>query len=131
MPNTKTMQVRPLSPHLQIYRPLINMVMSIVHRITGAALYAGSILLVWWLFAAAWSPGYFAIVNSLLGTWIGLLILLGYSWALMHHMLGGVRHMIWDTGSGFDLPTVDRLSWGTLTGSIVLTALIWAVAAFV
>jgi succinate dehydrogenase / fumarate reductase cytochrome b subunit len=116
---------RPLSPHIQIYYPLINMVMSIVHRITGAALYIGSLLLAWWLIAAATGPDYYNYVVSWFATWPGKLILLGYTWALMHHMLGGIRHLIWDTGLGFDLKTIDILSWGSLAGSLVLTVLIW------
>jgi succinate dehydrogenase / fumarate reductase cytochrome b subunit len=116
---------RPLSPHLQIYSPLINMVMSIVHRITGAALYFGSLLLAWWLVAAATGPEYYDYVAGLLGSWPGKIVLLGYTWALMHHLLGGLRHLIWDTGVGYDLKTVDLLSWGTLVGSLALTALIW------
>jgi succinate dehydrogenase / fumarate reductase cytochrome b subunit len=116
---------RPLSPHLQIYSPLINMVMSIVHRITGAALYAGTLLLAWWLVAAATGPAYFAWVNSLLATPAGLAVLFGYTWVLMHHMLGGIRHLIWDTGRGFALPTVNLLSWLTLIGSLALTGGIW------
>jgi succinate dehydrogenase cytochrome b subunit len=119
---------RPLSPHLQIYTPQINMVMSIVHRITGVALYFGTLLLAWWLIAAATGPEYFAYVNSLFGSFLGELILFGYTWALLHHMLGGIRHFIWDTGRGFEIDTVKKLSWATLIGSVVLTALIWIVA---
>ena len=117
---------RPLSPHLQVYKPLINMVMSIVHRITGAALYVGTLLLAWWLVAAAAGPDDFAFVNGLLGTPVGLLVLVGYTWALLHHMLGGIRHLIWDTGRGFDLGSVDTMSWGTIIGSLALTAALWA-----
>ena len=117
---------RPLSPHLQIYSPLINMMMSIVHRITGGALYFGTLLLAWWLIAAATGPDYFAFVSGLFGSPIGLLVLLGYTWALLHHMLGGIRHLIWDTGRGFDLGTVNTLSWGSLIGSLALTVLVWA-----
>jgi succinate dehydrogenase / fumarate reductase cytochrome b subunit len=117
---------RPLSPHLTIYRPQINMVMSIVHRITGAALYLGTILLAAWLVAAAMGEQEFALVNGLFGHPIGLLILLGYSWALIHHMLGGLRHLIWDTGRAFDLRSVNTLSWLTIVGSLVATAAVWA-----
>ena len=119
---------RPLSPHLQIYAKPINMVMSIVHRITGVALYFGTLLLAWWLIAAATSPAYFNFVNGLFGTLLGRLVLFGYTWALLHHMLGGIRHLIWDTGRGFDLKTVDRLGWGTIIGSVILTILVWAAA---
>ncbi len=119
---------RPLSPHLQIYTPLINMVMSILHRITGAALYFGTLLLAWWLIAAATGPVYFDYVNGVMGSLPGRLVLFGYTWALIHHMLGGVRHFIWDLGHGYDLKTVDLLSWGTIILSVSITALIWIVA---
>lgn len=119
---------RPLSPHLQIYKPLFTMMMSIFHRITGAALYFGTILLAWWLIAAAAGPDSFRIVSEFFGTILGRLILFGYTWALMHHMLGGLRHFIWDTGRGFSLPNVERLARLTLFGSITLTLGIWAIA---
>jgi succinate dehydrogenase / fumarate reductase cytochrome b subunit len=116
---------RPLSPHLQIYRPQINMVMSILHRITGAALYVGTLLIAWWLFAAATSPAYFTFVNGLFATWLGMIVLVGFSWALIHHLLGGLRHFVWDTGAGLDIGTVDLLSWGTIVLSVLLTGALW------
>lgn len=121
---------RPISPHLQIYSPLVNMMSSIVHRATGIALYFGTLLLAWWLIAAAAGPETFATVNWVFNSWFGLLVLFGYTWALFQHMLGGVRHFIWDTGRGFDLATVDRLCWMTLIGSVSLTVLVWAVILF-
>lgn len=117
---------RPLSPHLQIYRPMLTMMMSIVHRITGTALYFGTLLLVWWLIAAATSPGAFDFANAVLGSLIGQLILFGYSWALIHHTLGGIRHFVWDTGNGFGPVMRERLAQFTLGGSITLTVLLWA-----
>lgn len=119
---------RPLSPHLQIYRKLNNMVMSILHRITGAALYFGTVLLAWWLVAAATGPQYFAFVNGIFGSLLGKLVLLGYTWALLHHMLGGIRHFIWDTGRGYDLKTVNLLSNATIVLSVLLTAVVWLAA---
>jgi succinate dehydrogenase / fumarate reductase cytochrome b subunit len=119
---------RPLSPHLQIYRPMLTMVMSILHRITGAALYAGTLLLVWWLVAGATGPAAFATAQAFLGSWFGKLILFGYTWALMHHMLGGIRHFIWDTGRGFGVSERELLAKATIGGSCVLTVLIWAAA---
>ena len=116
---------RPLSPHLQIYRPEINMVMSVFHRITGSALYFGSLLLAWWLFAAATGPDYFAFVNGLFATWPGMIVLVGFSWALIHHMLGGLRHLIWDTGRGFGPAEREWMARATLFGSITLTVLLW------
>lgn len=117
---------RPLSPHLQIYRPMINMVMSILHRITGAALYVGSILLAVWLVAAASGLEAFNLVNGLFDTLPGRIVLFGYTWTLIHHMMGGIRHFIWDTGRGLDIPSVNLLSWASIVGSIVLTIAVWA-----
>jgi succinate dehydrogenase / fumarate reductase cytochrome b subunit len=116
---------RPLSPHLTIYRPPITMTMSIVHRITGGALYFGTLLVVWWLVAAASSESYFDYVSWVFGSWIGRLVLLGYTWALMHHMLGGIRHLVWDTGAALEKHTASRLAWATLAASLLLTLLIW------
>lgn len=123
-----TARKRPLSPHLQVYTPLINMVMSILHRITGAALYFGTLLLAWWLIAAATGPGYFDFVSGIFGSVFGRIVLIGYTWALIHHMLGGVRHFIWDMGRGYDLKTIDMLSWGTIVLSVLITAAIWLFA---
>lgn len=125
MADAKTPAERPLSPHLQIYKPMLTMMMSIFHRVTGAALYLGTILLAWWLIAAATGPDYFNFVNELFGSFIGRLVLFGFSWALFHHMLGGIRHLVWDTGRGFDLPTVEIMAWATLIGSMSLTVIIW------
>jgi succinate dehydrogenase / fumarate reductase cytochrome b subunit len=101
------------------------MVMSIVHRITGVALYLGTILLAWWLLAAAAGPAYFDYVNGLWSSLLGRAVLLGYTWALIHHALGGIRHLIWDTGRGLDIASVDRLSWMTILGSSALTMVVW------
>ncbi len=116
---------RPLSPHLQIYRPLINMVMSILHRMTGVALYLGSILLAWWLTAAAVGPDYFAFVSGIFGSFLGQIILFGFTWALLHHMMGGIRHFIWDTGRALDIESVRFLSMMTGVVSVTATILIW------
>lgn len=127
-PRARPLAPRPLSPHLSIFRPYINMVMSIVHRITGAANYFGSLLLAVWLISAAAGESEFNTVSSILASPLGLIVLFGFTWSVMHHMLGGIRHFIWDTGHGFELPTVRLLSWGTLLGSITLTGLIWIAA---
>ena len=92
---------RPLSPHLQVYRWTLTMALSIVHRATGCALYAGTLLLVWWLIAASSGPVAYANVQAFTGSFIGRVIAFGYTWALMHHMLSGVRHLVWDLGYGF------------------------------
>lgn len=119
-------QPRPLSPHLQIYRPMLTMMMSIAHRITGVALYFGTLLLVWWLAAAAAGPSAFKFVQDLFLSPLGLLVLFGYTWALVHHMLGGLRHLLWDTGRGFALPTIERLAVANLVGSIAITIALWS-----
>ena len=116
---------RPLSPHLQIYRPMLTMMMSIIHRITGAGLYFGIVLLIWWLTAAAISADYFALVQAFFGHWFGKLVLLGFSWALLHHMLGGLRHLLWDTGRGFGLSTIEWLARANLALSIIMTFALW------
>lgn len=121
---------RPVSPHLQIYSPLVNMMSSIVHRFTGVALYFGTLLLAWWLVAAASGPEAYAYASWVFNSPFGLLVLFGYTWALFHHMFGGIRHLIWDTGRGFDLDTVDRLCWFSLIGSVTLTILVWAAILF-
>ncbi|OYW59520.1 MAG: succinate dehydrogenase, cytochrome b556 subunit [Azorhizobium sp. 32-67-21] len=118
---------RPLSPHLSIYRPLFTMMMSIVHRITGSALYFGTVILVWWLLAAASSPGAYNLFSSIAGSWIGQLILLGFTWALIHHALGGVRHFIWDFIHGFGARERELLAKATLAGSIALTVIVWII----
>ncbi|MEO1199709.1 MAG: succinate dehydrogenase, cytochrome b556 subunit [Pseudomonadota bacterium] len=128
MTSSTTQAARPLSPHLQVYRPYITMVMSILHRITGGALYFGTLLVAWWLIAAASGPEHFAFVQGIYGSFLGMLILFGYTWALLHHMLGGIRHFIWDLGKGFEIPTANRMAWMTLIGSLSLTVLVWIVA---
>ncbi len=120
-------QDRPLSPHLQVYRPMLTMMMSIVHRITGSALYVGTLLLAWWLVAAATGADAFSTVQWFLGSWLGLVILFGFTWALLHHMLGGLRHLLWDTGRGFEKPTIEALARATIAGSLSLTVIVWIV----
>jgi succinate dehydrogenase / fumarate reductase, cytochrome b subunit len=121
---------RPISPHLQVYRLTLTMAMSIVHRLTGSALYVGSILLAWWLLAAASGPQAYAVFQSVASSFIGRIVLFGYSWALIHHMLGGVRHLIWDTGHGFGPAEREWLARANLVGSIVLTIILWIVGGY-
>jgi succinate dehydrogenase / fumarate reductase, cytochrome b subunit len=120
---------RPLSPHLQVYRFTWTMAMSIVHRITGAALYAGTVLVAIWLLAAASGPEAYSTAQAVAGSWFGQLVLFGYSWALIHHMLGGIRHFIWDLSKGYSLSARMGLSKLNLAASVALTLLVW-VAAF-
>ncbi|RFB79307.1 succinate dehydrogenase, cytochrome b556 subunit [Methylovirgula sp. 4M-Z18] len=119
---------RPLSPHLQIYKPMLTMIMSIVHRITGAALYVGTLLLAWWLIALSIDSAAFASATWFLSSIVGELILFGFTWALFHHLLGGVRHIIWDAGRGFEPKEREFLAMATLVGGVVLTVLVWIIA---
>jgi succinate dehydrogenase / fumarate reductase, cytochrome b subunit len=122
---------RPISPHLQIYRLTLTLVMSGLHRISGMALYFGSLLLVWWLIAIASGPNAYANAQWMMGTLIGRLVLLGYSWALIHHALGGVRHLIWDTIHGLEPIEREWLARATIVGSLGLTAILWIVGGLI
>jgi succinate dehydrogenase / fumarate reductase cytochrome b subunit len=119
---------RPLSPHLGIYSPMLTMMMSITHRITGTALYLGTLLLAWWLLAAASGAKAFATADWFITSPIGRLILFGFTWSLFHHLLGGLRHFIWDLGRGMDHPEREYLAQATLIGGIALTVLVWVAA---
>jgi succinate dehydrogenase / fumarate reductase cytochrome b subunit len=114
---------RPLSPHMTIYRPQITSMLSIAHRLTGIGLALGAVMVVWWLLAAAADPGYFAVIDDLWTSWIGHLVWLGITWALAYHFLNGIRHLVWDTGHGLDLPSVERGGVAVLIGSVVLTVI--------
>ncbi len=114
---------RPLSPHLQIYRPQLTSITSILTRITGNALIVGVMLAVWWLLAAAISPEYFAYANAVATSWFGDLVFTGSLWAVWYHYLAGLRHLWFDAGHGLDIPTAEKLGWGCIIGSVVLTIL--------
>ena len=118
---------RPLSPHLQVYKPQINSFTSIVHRATGVALSAGVLLLTWWLVAAATGPAAFENVQALLSSALGRLVLFGFTWALMYHLLNGIRHLYWDTGRGLSKEGIVPSGWLVIGGSVVLTILSWAI----
>src|ERR1700741_3452533 len=126
MAATKAPAARPLSPHLQIYKPTLTMTMSIVHRITGIGNYIGTLLLAWWFIAAA-SPSSYAKFEWFAGSIIGRIILFGYTWSVIHHGLGGIRHLIWDTGRAFGPAEREWLAAATLIGSIAITVLLWRV----
>ena len=125
MADAKTPVERPLSPHLQIYRPMLTMTMSIVHRITGAALYVGTVLLAAFLVATASGKGAYDMAAAIYGSWFGKLVLFGYTWPLVHHMFGGIRHFIWDTGRGLTHPMRENIVKATLIGSVAVTAILW------
>jgi succinate dehydrogenase / fumarate reductase cytochrome b subunit len=121
---------RPLSPHIQIYHWYVTMVMSIAHRITGGALYFGALLLAWWLVALAAGPHAFGFANRVIGSWFGILVMIGFSWALIHHALGGIRHFVWDFGYALDKTGRDTISLLNLIGSLALTAILWVAIYF-
>ena len=114
---------RPLSPHLSIYRPQFTSVTSIFTRITGNALLVSAILVVWWFLAASYGPDYFATADAVITSWFGDLVMTLSLWAVWYHLLAGLRHLYWDSGRGLDLPTAEKLAYGVIGGSFVLTIL--------
>jgi succinate dehydrogenase / fumarate reductase, cytochrome b subunit len=118
---------RPLSPHLQVYRWQLTSVLSILHRFAGLALAAGTILLIWWLVAAAIGPGAYAGVQGFLGSWIGLLLLFLWSVALYYHLCNGIRHLFWDTTHALELPQVYAGGWTVLVATAALTIVTWVI----
>ncbi len=118
---------RPLSPHIQVYRPQMTSVLSIVHRLTGVALAVGTLLLVYWLLAAASGAEAYAGARALVGSFFGRLLLFGWTVALFFHLCNGIRHMFWDLGLGFELPAVSWTGWAVLIATGGLTLLSWIV----
>lgn len=118
---------RPLSPHLQIYRPQLTSVLSVSHRATGIALAAGTLLLVWWLVAAAVGEDAYETAQDWIGSWIGVLALIVWSYALFYHLLNGIRHLVWDAGYGFELDVAYKSGWAVVIGSVALTVVAWLI----
>ncbi len=120
---------RPLSPHLTIYRPQINSMMSILHRITGVGMSLAFFLIVWWLLAASTGEEYFDTANWVLTSWIGILILVGSCFALWYHFCNGIRHLIWDTGRGLEIEQVKKSGVVTfgIAGFLTLLTIVVAV----
>lgn len=116
---------RPLSPHLQIYRWPISMALSILHRITGMALFFGTLLWVWWLVAAAMGDDAFDSAQWFLASWLGQIMLVGWTFALFFHLANGVRHLFWDVGLGYEKPTAKATAWAVLVFSAAMTVLAW------
>ncbi|WP_291730040.1 succinate dehydrogenase, cytochrome b556 subunit [Leisingera sp. F5] len=114
---------RPLSPHLQVYRPQLTSLTSILTRITGNALIVSALLIAWWFLAAATSSEYFAIANGVLTSWFGDLVMVLSALGLWYHTLAGIRHLIWDNGYMLDLDQAEKLGWFVITGSVILTVL--------
>lgn len=118
---------RPLSPHLQIYRWQLTSVMSMLHRISGVTLVAGTLLLTWWLVAAVEGPEEFEVVQGVIGSWYGQAVLLGFTLALFYHLCNGIRHLVWDLGLGLELDAVYRSGRAVIIATVLLTVLSWMV----
>ena len=122
---------RPLSPHLQIYRPQFTSLLSISHRASGLALAAGTLLLVWWLVAAAAGPSAFATAQGVIGSWLGQLVLFGWTVALYFHLCNGIRHLAWDAGYGFELDNAYASAIAVGVATAVLSVATWVVGCLV
>jgi succinate dehydrogenase / fumarate reductase cytochrome b subunit len=120
---------RPLSPFMlgPYYRLQLTSVTSILTRITGAGLLVGALLVVWWLIAAASGPEAFATADGVITSWFGKLVMLGSIWALWYHALAGLRHLVWDMGYMLDIESAEKLGWGIIGGSVILTLITVAV----
>ena len=116
---------RPLSPHVQIYKPQLTSMLSIGHRLTGVALALGTLFLVWWLIAAASGGGAFATVQGFFGSWLGLALLFGWTFSFFYHLCNGIRHLMWDAGHGLDLRTTYVSGWMVIMASSALTIVAW------
>ena len=126
---------RPLSPHLQVYRPQITSILSIVHRLTGVGLVAGALIFSYWISAATYGPVYFDQAQEILGSWFGRLVLLGLTFALFFHLANGIRHLAWDIGWGYEMKTLTLTGWALIIFTIVMTILTfiagyWVAGAF-
>ena len=119
---------RPTSPHLTIYRKQITSVLSITHRLTGLALYAGTALIAMWLWSAAYAPAQFSALHGLLASPFGKFCLLGWTACFYYHLCNGIRHLFWDVGAGFDLKQVDRSGWTVVFLTVLMTAYTWHIA---
>ena len=116
---------RPLSPHLSIYKPQLTSILSISHRATGIVLSIGTVFLVWWLLAAAAGGGGFAAARGFWGSWIGLVLLFGWTYSLFFHLCNGIRHLVWDAGWGFEIKQTYASGWIVVAASAALTVIAW------
>lgn len=121
---------RPLSPHLSIYRPIVTMVMSILHRVTGMLNVAGLLLVTAFLLGIAMGPEAYEAVTAVTSSWFGRVVLVGFTWSLIHHLLGGLRHLMWDFGKAFG-DVRYAVAWANVVASVLLTAALWALVMFV
>ena len=116
-----TTRNRPLSPHLQVYKPQITSILSITHRITGVVLCIGAVLLTYWLMAATYGPDAFATAQAILGSWLGILVLFGVVFSLWYHLANGIRHLAWDAGWGFEMSQLTTSGYAVLVVAVVLS----------
>ena len=128
MASTPSTRMRPLSPNIQIYRPQLTSVLSIANRITGVVLSAYAVALVIWLIAAAAGPHAYATVHAFIRSWAGQLLLFGCTFSFFLHLSGGIRHLAWDAGYGFDLGAIYASGWTVVAVSILLTVLTWTIS---
>lgn len=122
------MQARPLSPHIQVYRPQMTSLLSISHRVTGVGLGVGSLFIVAWLLALAAGPQPFAAMQAFFGGWVGRILMVGWSFSVCFHLANGIRHLFWDAGLGFSLSTTYASGWSVIAVAILLTIAAWAAA---
>ena len=119
---------RPLSPHITIYRPQVTSISSIFIRITGNALVFSTLLLIAWFLAAAIGPKTFNVMHFIISSWFGKIMMILSLWALWYHSLGGIRHLVWDTGRGLELKTAEIMGWAMILGSFLLTIItLWLI----
>src|SRR5665213_2842154 len=130
MSNVRTERTRPLSPNIQIYRPQLTSVLSIVNRITGVALSICAVVLVVWLIAAATGPQAFAAVQGAIASWFGQIVLFCCTFAFFLHLCGGFRHLVWDTVHGFELRSIYISGWAVVAASAMLTIAAWIASVF-
>ncbi len=119
---------RPLSPHLQVYRPQITSMLSILHRLTGVAVSVGALIFTYWIVSAAYGPAAFERAQGLLGSWFGRLVLLGLTFSLFYHLCNGLRHLAWDAGFGFDMSRLRVTGWLAVLAAGALTVVTWLAA---
>jgi succinate dehydrogenase / fumarate reductase cytochrome b subunit len=130
MSNSASKRPRPLSPNIQIYRPQLTSVLSIVNRITGALLSVAAVGLVVWLVAAATGPRAYATLQGAIASWLGQIVLFGATLAFFLHFCGGIRHLVWDTVHGFELRSIYASGWTVVAASMVLTLVAWITSLF-
>jgi succinate dehydrogenase / fumarate reductase cytochrome b subunit len=130
MPTSPAKRPRPLSPNIQIYRPQLTSVLSIANRVSGVVLSLCAGVLVIWLLAAAAGPEAYAVVQGALASWFGQVVLFGCTFAYFLHLCGGIRHLVWDMGHGYELRSIYASGWAVVAGSVALTMVAWIASLF-